>query len=111
MRDESLTFLAIARDVLRCARRWFRSGTPPPDPQRRMLYVVLFLLVFGIATTVAFVLAISGVDPFDSMNSYHWLPVLSFMSLCPAVYGAYVSLCCWRNVKGYDWWIIPGLDL
>ena len=108
---DSLTFQWIVKDIIRAFREWLLSGTPPPAPQRRMLYVITFLIAFGIGTAVAFAYAIADVAPFNSMNAYQWLPVLSFLGLCPGLYGAFVAFCCWRNVHGYDWWIIPGLDL
>ena len=29
------------------------------------------------------------------------------VTLCPGLYGLWVTICCWRRVYGYDWFMLP----
>ena len=77
--------LNLIKRALINVRKWLHSGVSPPDPQRRMICVILFLLVFGVLTTGAFVFAVMGIHPFDYMRSWEYLWIISFMCLCPGI--------------------------
>lgn len=88
--------------------QWVRAGDPPPNSQKKMLYLIIFLFFFGIGTTTMWILSYMGI--ILNLQSPNYLLVISFMTLCPSLYGMVVSYCCWRRYHGYDWWIIPNFD-
>ena len=89
---------------------WFAAGDPPPKTQVKSLYLMVFLLLFGISTGTVALLSVLRVYFYEGINNVGVLFFLSAITLIPGVYAAWTSFCCWRRVPGYDWWIIPHFE-
>ena len=89
---------------------WIRAGNPPPKTQVKSLYLMVFLLVFGFSVATVWFMAFFRIRFYEVISSLTSLFIIGFLALCPGLYALWVSICCWRRVPGYDWWIIPHFE-
>jgi hypothetical protein len=71
---------------------------------------MIFLNVFGLISLAVWTLAALGVKFTTVFTSTVPLAVVAFLTLCPGIYVGWVSLCCWRRVYGYDWFMVPHFE-
>lgn len=86
---------------------WFKRGNPPPKTQVKSLYLMVFLLIIGIIFATISIcsrmdIGFQGVFKQDAPVGF-----VAFLTLCPSLYGLYISYHCWRNHHGYDWFMVP----
>ena len=96
--------------IIRRIQNWFAAGDPPPKTQIKSLYLMVFLLIFGFSTGTVWFLAFFRIRFYEVIDHLGVLFILSAITLIPGIYAAVVSFCCWRRVRGYDWWIIPHFE-
>lgn len=104
---------AKGHSILSISKRiheWFAAGDPPPKTQVKSLYLMIFLLIFGFSTGSVWFLAFFRIRFYEAIDHLGVLFLLSAITLIPGIYAAFVSFCCWRRVRGYDWWIIPHFE-
>ncbi|EAY05976.1 hypothetical protein TVAG_124000 [Trichomonas vaginalis G3] len=91
-------------------KAWCAAGDPPPQTQVKSLYLMVFLLVFGITTGTIWILS-TFFNYFQGSIEHTWIFLFaSFITLLPGVYALDISYHCWRRHRGYDWWIIPHFE-
>ncbi|KAH0794925.1 hypothetical protein GPJ56_001202 [Histomonas meleagridis] len=89
---------------------WFKKGNPPPPTHKKSMAIMIGLLVFGFAFVTIWASSVLDIGPFSTVNSPSSLAFCSFITLCPGLYALWITICCWRGVKGYDWGMIPFFD-
>lgn len=86
-------------------RMWFTCGETPPNSIRFTLYGVLMMLIAGFRAGHEFFKC------FQQLPNYSMKSIALFSSsiilLFPSFWVLYISFCCWRRIRGYDWWMIP----
>jgi len=91
-------------------RNWLLSGEMPPKTHKKSMLIMVALLCFGIPSFTVFILAALQIRFYDSINSLGGLAFVSFITLMPGIYALWITVCCWRRVKGYSWDMIPYFD-
>jgi hypothetical protein len=103
----SLGARLIAQSITGPLRAWLGAGNPPPRDQRSSLWFMAFLNLMGLLVLSLFTRALFDVRLRAAFTSIAPLALVAFILLCPGLYGAWVSACAWRRVRGYDWAMIP----
>lgn len=89
---------------------WFKAGELPPETHKTSMRIMTALLVFGFSFLAIMILCASGIC-FETYNiSYPSYLFMTFITLCPGLYSLWITICCWRHVKGYEWGMIPFFD-
>lgn len=105
--SREITIPFIVKDIFKQIGIWFRKGDRPPPRQVKSIYLMVFLNIVGIAALIVWCLSFFGIKFENTFKSLIPLAFVAFITLCPGLYGLWVSVCCWRRVYGYDWNIIP----
>lgn len=103
---EQIDHLESVKNHFRIIKHWYRCGDQPPTTIYKSIYLMMFLMVLGIWLLS---LLIKGHFKTDSENKFPFIPVAVFsaVTLVPGFWILWISVCCWRRVDGYDWWMIP----
>ena len=108
--DKTLsTFILLLKQIPLETKAWILRGEKPPSNYKRSLALIAFLLFFGFSCLIFALL-----EYFQILTIY--LPTLvpffgiSFLTLTPGLYMAWIAICSWRRVPGYGWWMIPNID-
>ncbi|KAK8842553.1 hypothetical protein M9Y10_025410 [Tritrichomonas musculus] len=89
---------------------WFRAGDLPPKTHYKSLCLMIVLLILGTILGICFVLSHFEIALTDVIPVAWPFFGLSCITLLPSLYIFFVSICCWRRVKGYGWWMIPYVE-
>ena len=89
---------------------WVKSGDLPPKTHKTSMLIMISLLLFGIPSFYIWILAFFRIQFYDYLDSLFPLGFISFITLCPGLYSLWISICCWRRIKGYNWNMIPFFD-
>ena len=96
--------------ILKLVVDWFRDGDPPPKTHRKSLCLMVFLNVIGMILLTCFILSHFEIALTDFIPISWPFAGLSFITLGPGLYILFLTICCWRRVKGYGWWMIPYVE-
>lgn len=89
---------------------WIRAGDPPPKSHYKSLRLMIFLIIFGAMTLTFFILSHFEIS-FTEFIPVPWPFLgLSCITLLPGLYILFLTICCWRRIKGYGWWMIPYVE-
>lgn len=89
--------------------KWIEAGKKPPPELKKSFILLAFLLVFGLSCFTFGILSYFGIIDI-------FIPTLipffgtATLTLLPGLYMLWISICSWRNVPGYGWWMIPHVD-
>jgi hypothetical protein len=106
----SISVGEVLKDTVQQFKQWCRAGDPPPRTQVKSIYLMIFLNIFGLISLTIWTLAVLEIKFYGIFTSLIPLAGVAFLTLCPGIYGAWVSFCCWRRVYGYDWFMIPHFE-
>jgi hypothetical protein len=106
----SLSVWEILTGTVQQFKQWCRAGDPPPRTQVKSIYLMIFLNIFGLIALTVWALAVLEIKFNGVFTSLVPLLAVAFLTLCPGIYGAWVSFCCWRRVYRYDWFMIPHFE-
>lgn len=98
------------RSAPRRFREWWAAGDPVPKTHVKDMYLTAFLLIFGFASLYFGLNAFLGIKYDDLFTTPGVLLFVAAITLIPGLYAAWVTVCCWRRVPGYDWWILPHFE-
>lgn len=107
MKQDSTSFSFILGDIFHELAKWIRAGDKPPRTQVGSIYLMIALNLFGITALTVWTLAFFEIKFYNVFTSIAPLAFIAFVTLCPGLYGLWVTLCCWRRVYGYDWFMLP----
>ena len=97
----------IVGDIFRSVVEWVRAGDKPPRTQVGSVWLMIALNLFGFTALTVWLLAVLEIKFYDTFTSIVPLAFIAFVTLCPGLYGLWVTICCWRRVYGYDWFMLP----
>jgi hypothetical protein len=105
--SEEVNLLEFVRSYVKSARLWWRRGESPPPTHYWSLVLALILVAGGLFVVLR--LFSSESKPTFKEQRLRAIGLLAFglLLLTPGLYCLFLSLCCWRRVGGYDWWMIP----
>jgi uncharacterized membrane protein len=106
----SLSVFSIITSFFGGIAGWFRAGDPPPKTHRKSMAIMTALLIFGFAFVTMWVLALLEIGIWAQIRSPGSMAGCAFLTLCPGLYAAWVTVCCWRRIPGYSWGMIPFFD-
>jgi hypothetical protein len=92
---------------LRHVALWWELGDSPPPTH----YLPLLLAALGFLVGMGLIYYALASKPSIKLNQYE-LPkfaqlIVGLGMSGTASYYLFISICCWRRVRGYDWWMIP----
>ena len=105
-----INLLSYPISLIRSIIKWFKAGEAPPETHRKSMMIMIGLLAFGIPIFTIFILALLKIKFYTYVKSYASFAFMSFITLCPGLYSLWITVCCWRRVKGYEWSMIPFFD-
>jgi hypothetical protein len=106
--SEELNVIELIRSYMKRARLWWRHGDSPPPTHYWSLGLALFLVASGILTILGLFSSSQPDPPIPGqVMRAAGRCALGTVILAPGVYCLFLSLCCWRRLGGYDWWMIP----
>jgi hypothetical protein len=102
---EEINLFEFGVSYLKSVRLWWIRGDRPPPRHYWSFAIALFLVGAGLQ-----VLRSSLTFPSEypaRMMYVAGLCALGIVLAAPGIYCIFMSICCWRRLGGYDWWMIP----
>ena len=107
--EKQIVFVSKYLNFIKRLIQWFKDGDRVPKSHYKSMAIMTALLVIGIPTFIVFLLSTFNIA-FSELRSPSSLAVVSFLTLTPGLYVLWLTICCWRRVKGYRWGMIPFFD-
>ena len=86
------------------------KGDSPPPTHYSMILLISVDIIIGMFLTVGHIMKYFNIYFMSSFFTYTTF-FIGVVMLVPGLYEAWILGCCWKRVKGYDWWMIPHFDL
>jgi hypothetical protein len=102
---EEINLLELGVSYLKTARLWWRQGDIPPPSHYWSFAIALALIASGLLLLRSSFLP-KAEQPGRAVRA-GVLFVLGVILAAPGVYCIFLSVCCWRRLGNYDWWMIP----
>ena len=104
---EDINYIELFRNKVKIIITWYKNGDFPPDNISKTIFLTLLLSISGF-----YVILNLTLNNFDSNQKFPDIPkipliIYSLITIFPGLWIFWISICCWRRIDGYDWWMIP----
>lgn len=92
---------------VRYLESWWRRGEIPPPSMVSTIVFFALILLSGFSMLVILILSYFEVRFTEIELDKPKFAFVACSMFASGFYVTWISLCCWRRVSGYDWWMIP----